>query len=574
MSTDSNKIPSVLVGRVLTVDASDTEAQAVAFKGGRVAAVGDRSIATSGESAGHEVLDFGERPVLPGFIDPHAHVEVGCRARSMMVDCRAPRCAGISDVLDALRDSLDRADESGWLVGQANLFLDQKLTDGRMPTRHDLDKVSRKGPIALRAGGHLSVLNSRAFELSPQVLDYVGRAGMTGGAVVELDSAGEPTGVIAELDNALDLPEPNRDELQTAIEEGTRELFTAYGVTSIGEISETLDGLHSMDALLRAGTLSTRMSIYLWAPGTLSIKEACRWERHLEIFSDRDWFDVRGLKLFADGGYSARNAATRGTYLRKHALRPGSRGKVNLNRRQIALALGRAREAGLQLAVHANGERAQAVVCAGIEAQGPTNGDLPVRLEHAGNLVTSSETTDAWRRAGIIPVPQATFLYNFGGFLPVYLGEHGSHGRFPFRSLTADGWQLPLSSDITLGAEERQTNPLFGIWCAMERRSFKGDLVEPHEAVGFDEALRMYTINGAAALGVEADRGSLEPGKLGDAVVLERDPRSVPASELPDIKVDYVFVGGELAYRRDGARPPATHQDHEEERSDGNTTPR
>jgi predicted amidohydrolase YtcJ len=295
----------------------------------------------------------------------------------------------------------------------------------------------------------------------------------------------------------------------------------------------------------------------------MSIPEACQWERHLDISSGSDWFDVRGLKLFADGGYSARNAATRGTYVKEHALRPGSRGKVNLDRRQIALALGRAREAGLQLAVHANGERAQAVACAGIEAHGRGDADLPVRIEHAGNLVTSPETTDAWRRAGIEPIPQATFLYNFGGFLPVYLGRHGDTGRFPFRSLLAEGWKPPLSSDITLGAEERQTNPLFGIWCAMERRSFSGALVEPEQAIGFAEALRMHTLNGARVLGTEADRGSLEPGKLADAVVLERDPRSVPASELPDIRVDYVYVGGELAYRRDGARPPATGLNNE-----------
>jgi predicted amidohydrolase YtcJ len=557
MPTHTDIPPSVLLGRVLTVDPSDTEARAVAFDGGRVAAVGGRGLADERAGAGDQLLDFGDRPVLPGFVDPHAHVEVGCRARAMMVDCRAPRCAGIPDVLDALRDDLDRAD-GGWLVGQANLFLDQKLEEKRLPTREELDSVSRKVPIVIRAGGHLSILNSPAFERSPHLLDYVGRSGMTGGAVVEVDGSGQPTGVIAELDGALDLPQPTPAELRAALEGGVRELFTAYGVTSIGEISETLDGLHGMDELIAAGKLATRLSVYLWAPGTMSVSEACRWEDHLRISSGRDWFDVRGLKLFADGGYSARNAATRGTYLKKYALRPGSKGKVNIDRRQIGLALGRARAAGLQLAVHANGERAQAVVCAGVEAHGPIDGHLPVRIEHAGNLVTSPETTEAWRRAGIEPIPQATFLYNFGGFLPVYLGRHGETGRFPFRTLLADGWQLPLSSDITLGAEERQTNPLFGIWCAMERRSFSGDLVEPAEAIGFSDALRMHTLHGARVLGVDAERGSLEPGKVADAVVLERDPRGVPASELPDIRVDYVFAGGKLAYRRKGARPPAT----------------
>jgi predicted amidohydrolase YtcJ len=200
-----------------------------------------------------------------------------------------------------------------------------------------------------------------------------------------------------------------------------------------------------------------------------------------------------------------------------------------------------------------------------VESLGAPDRELPVRIEHAGNMVTSPETTDAWRRAGIEPVPQAVFLYNFGGFLPVYLGRHGTRGRFPFRSLLADGWRLPLSSDITLGAEERQTNPLFGMWCAIERRSFSGDPVEPEQAVSFADALRMHTINGARVLGVEAERGSLEPGKVADAVVLERDPRAVPASALPDIRVDYVYVGGELAYRREGARPPETGPHHEGE---------
>jgi predicted amidohydrolase YtcJ len=552
MPAASSHPPAVLLGRVLTVDRANAEAQAVAISAGRIAAVGDRSIAASRQ--GDAVLDFGERPILPGFIDPHVHVEVSCRVRAMMVDCRAPRCASVADILDTLRDNLGRADERGVLEGQANLFLDQKLVDGRLPNRHDLDRVSRTVPIVIRAGGHVSIVNSRALELS-SVLDYVGRAGMTGGAVVELDEHGEPTGVVAEVDKALHIPEPSRESLKQALADGMHALFTRFGVTTVGEISESLEGLRCMDELIGEGTLHQRVSAFLWAPGTMSIDEACDWRSHLDPASPADRFAVRGLKLFADGGYSARNAATRGAYVCAHALRPGSRGKVNLDRRQLAAALVKARAAGLQLAVHANGERAQDVVCAAVEAAGGPGEGLPVRIEHAGNLVTSSETTRLWRKAGILPVPQAVFLYNFGGFLPVYLGRHGTRGRFPFRSLLAEGWELPVSSDLTMGGEERQTEPLFGMWCAMERRSFTGEPVEPEEAVGFDDALRMHTINGARVLGVGDERGSLEAGKVADAVVLDRDPRTVPASELPDIEIDFVFSGGQLVHRREGARP-------------------
>jgi predicted amidohydrolase YtcJ len=545
---------AVLLGRVLTADRAGTEARAVAVAGERISAVGDRSVADARRAAGDAVLDFGDRAIVPGFIDPHVHVEVSCRVRAMMVDCRAPRCGSVEDILDALRDGLWRAEERGVLEGQANLFLDQKLSDRRLPTRHDLDRVSRTVPIVIRAGGHVSIVNTRALELS-SVLDYVGRAGMTGGAVVEFDEHGEPTGVVAEVDKALHIPEPSRGRRKEARADGVDARFTPFGVTSVGEISETLEGLRCMDELIGEGVVAQRVSAFLWAPGTMSVDEACDWRSHLDPASPADRFEVRGLKLFADGGYSARNAATRGAYVCPHALRPGSRGRVNLNRRQLASALRKARAAGLQLAVHANGERAQDVVCAAIAAAGGPDGGLPVRIEHAGNLVTSPETTEQWRAGGIVPVPQAVFLYNFGGFLPVYLGDHGTRGRFPFRSLIADGWDLGVSSDLTMGGEEHQTEPLFSMWCAMERRSFSGDLVEPEEAVGFDDALRMHTINAARVLGVERDRGSLEPGKLADAVVLERDPRSVAAAELPQTKVDFVFRGGRLVHRRDGARP-------------------
>src|SRR5262249_45673357 len=123
----------------------------------------------------------------------------------------------------------------GWLVAQGNLFLDQKLQDGRLPTREELDSVSTDVAIALRAGGHTTVLNSRAFALS-NVLEYAGRPGMMGAAVVETDETGRPSGVISELDAVLPLPEPDHNEFRRAVAEGTHALFTAFGVTSVGEI--------------------------------------------------------------------------------------------------------------------------------------------------------------------------------------------------------------------------------------------------------------------------------------------------------------------------------------------------
>ncbi|MEA2376210.1 MAG: hypothetical protein QOD13_117 [Thermoleophilaceae bacterium] len=541
-----------LAGRVQTMaDGATGVAGAVSWRDGRIDQVGT--------IAGDGVADFGERTILPGFVDPHAHVEIGGRALASMVDCRAPRCRVVDDVLQALRDGMDMSERTGgWLIGQANLFLDQKLEDKRFPTKDDLDKVSKDVPIVLRAGGHRSVLNSAAFERAGLSASRDGESGLMGSAVVELDDRGEPTGVVAEIDKSLPIPEMDEGQFRAALQEGVTELFTRYGVTSIGEITETRLGVRTMDELCSDGRIAARISALLWAPGTFSLDEACEWERHLDLRSPQDRYQVRGVKLFADGGYSARNAATRRPYLARYAVRPGSRGRVNLSSRQVAAALRKTREAGLQLAVHANGERAQDAVCNGVlAAGGPFDDAPPTRVEHAGNLLTDPAALDLWERAGIVPMPQAVFLYNFGDFFPVYLGGHGDHGRFHFRTLLDRGWRLNSSSDLHLGAEEEQTNPLFGVWCATKRESFLGDIIEPEQRVTRDEALAMHTRHAAEALGVGDERGTLEPGKLADVVVLDRDLEPVSDDDLRKVKVDYVFLGGELVYERPGAKPPS-----------------
>jgi predicted amidohydrolase YtcJ len=535
---------TTLRGRVLPRPGEPQELDAVHIAGERIAAA---------KSDGGRVLDFGGRTVLPGFIDPHVHSEHLARA-DHMADCRAPNCASVDDVLQALSDNLDKA-RDGWLVGMGNLFLDQKLADGRLPSREELDSVSKDLCIALRAGGHTSVLNSKAFEIS-DVVRYAGKEGMMGSAVIETGPDGNPSGTISELDAALPIPPLDEGEVKRAIRRVHTELFRNLGVTSLGEISESIVGMHAMDSLFRAGETHTRTSLYLWTPATMSIDDACRWQDILSFESPKDRLVVQGLKVFADGGYSARNAATLTPYREPYAVCAGSCGHLNLDSEAVAVVARRAEEAGLQLAVHANGERAQHAACDGIrEHQGGDGTIPPTRVEHAGNLVTTQDTIDHWRQASILPAPNPAFLYVFGDVFSQYLGPPATTGRFPFRRLLDDGWRISGGSDIGMGCDPRQTNPMFGIWCCVHREGFEGGLIEPDQRISVDEALRMFTLNGAHALGVEDERGSLEPGKLADVIVLDRDPREVESSELLDVNVDYVFVGGELVHERPGAEP-------------------
>ncbi|MGE2834044.1 amidohydrolase [Mycobacterium sp. SMC-4] len=519
----------------------------VLVKDGRIEAVLPAAALDAATPQDARVVDLGHRTLMPGFVDPHAHAEVAAKAVYEMADVRAPGCPNIAAVLDALRSQRDRA-RDGWLVAQANLFFDQKLEDRRFPTRDELDSVSTDLAIVIRAGGHLSILNSKAMELSGideqyRAVDY----SVTGKPSVQRDAAGRPTGVVTEMDKLLPLPKLNPDEIRVAVERGIAELFTANGVTTIGEISDTVDGgLRVYDDAIAAGRMAARIHVYLWTPGTVSLEEACDHRQWAQLRSDPSRLSIVGVKAFADGGYSAARAAL----TRPYAHDGGHNcGEVALSTEQIVELARRTQAAGLQLAVHANGDRAQLEVCHALAAVERAADGPRIRVEHAGNFVPDYETlSSAWTKAGIVPVPQPVFIYNFAEFLPEYVGDYSRERQFPLRRMIADSWPVSGSSDVWVGSEIGQTNPFLSIASAVNRRTFHDQPLGPDEGVSVYQALRMHTVGGAYALGEETTRGTLEPGKLADLVAVDRNP--LETANLLDVQVDEVYLGGEHVHSR------------------------
>lgn len=539
-------LTAIRAGTVLTLTGEEFDGPGgVLVKDGRIEAV--LPAAQLDSVTADSTVDLGSRTLLPGFVDPHAHAEVACKATFEMADVRAPGCVDVAAVLDALSSQRDRA-RDGWLVAQANLFFDQKLADRRFPTRDELDSVSTDLAIVIRAGGHLSILNSRALELSGinehyEAVDY----SVTGKPSVQRDASGRPTGVVTEMDKLLPLPRLTADEARTAVERGIAELFTAYGVTTIGEISESIEyGLRYYDDAIAAGRMAARIHLYLWTPGTVSLEQACTYREWAQLRSDPTRLSITGVKAFADGGYSAARAA-----LTKPYAHDGGHncGEVALSTEQIVELARRTQEAGLQLAVHANGDRAQLDVCAALAAV-PRRSDGPrIRIEHAGNFVPDyTQLSQAWKDAGIVPVPQPVFIYNFAQFVPSYVGDYSRDKQFPLRRMLTDGWPISGSSDVWVGSEIGQTNPFLSIASAVRRRTFGGHALPPDEGVSVYEALRMHTRGGAYALGEEHSRGTLEPGKFADLVALDRNPLTAP--DLLSVNADEVFLAGAHVYSR------------------------
>lgn len=496
-------------------------------------------------------IDLGDRTLMPGFVDPHAHAEVAAKASYAMVDVRAPGCPTVAAVLDRLRTNLHRT-RCGWLVAQANLFFDQKLRDRRFPTREELDAVSADVAIAIRAGGHLSILNSRALSLAGideryRAVDY----SMTGKPLVHHDAEGAPTGVVTEMDKLLPLPQLDTQAAQTAIETEIPTLFTANGVTTIGEISESLEGLLAYDAAIASGRIAARIHVYLWTPGTVTLERACRHREWAKLASRPTLLKIQGVKAFADGGYSAARAALTRPYVHGDG---HNCGEVALSAEEIRELAEHTQKAGLQLAIHANGDRAQLEVCQALAAVPRKGTGAPrIRIEHAGNFVPDyARLSGAWRTACIVPVPQPVFIYNFAEFIPGYVGEYARDRQFPLRRMIDDGWPVSGSSDVWVGSETGQTNPFLSITSAVNRRTFHQHTLDTDQRVSVYEALRMHTFGGAYALGEENTRGTLEPGKFADVIALDRNPLSVGTDELLDITVEDVFISGSLVHSKVG----------------------
>jgi len=516
-------------------------------RGDRIIRLIRRSEAAAHTGPNTRVLDLGKRPLLPGFVDAHAHTEVVSSVSYGSLDCRAPECSSISDLSDVFLSGIKSRRKGEWVVGQANLFFEKKLKEGRLPTRSELDRLSTDHPIALRAGGHVTVLNSKALEVSGIDRNFVEPThSITGIPEVERDADGNPTGVVKEMDSLLPLPKIEASELKAALLHGFETYFTRYGVTCVGEFSNTVAGIESMGALATAGNLPLSLRVYIWSPGTLEVAQACKWQDHIELGAPESLVRIQGIKLFSDGGFTAKNAAMNCCYVGSDTWR----GEIAFPKYFLRKAYESTQAAGLQLAVHANGDRAQEWVCGIIsELGGGSSGRTRTRIEHAGNLLPTPRTSEYWAKAGIFPVPQAPFIYASAEFFPDYMGEYGSRGRFPFKTLMRDGWRLGGSSDVYIGSEREATNPLFNIWCCMKRESYSGQLIDPHEALSFEEALQMHTLDAAASMGEDDVRGSLAPGKYADIIALDLDPLSVPVDAIRKLSVDFVMSLGRVIRR-------------------------
>lgn len=509
-------------GRILTMDAGGRRAGGLAARDGRIVAVGDADEILAGLPGDAEVIELGGRVVLPGFVDAHCHLELSATHLAFAVGCFVPPHRSLADICVALADRARETPAGEWIVGRANFSLERWVEEDRPLVRHDLDEAVPDHPAVVLSGLHVCTLNTRALE----VTGLLAGAPLPPGASIELAS-----GRATELWDWLPLPSYGREEVAAAVRDLGGRLFRSRGVTSIGEIPFTADGIHAFQELRRRGELPARLRLWYHVPRLASVETL--ESLGLESGFGDEWLAVGGVKLFVDGaGVDAVGQPV-----------------VDLKWTQDELneVVWRAHAAGLQLWLHvAPTHRAATMALDAIElalARLP-RADHRHRIEHIGDMKPDLQLLARVRELGVIPVATPQFVYSYGDADP-----EGSCA--PLRTLHELGFRVPGNSDCT-GTQPEAANPFHGIWCALAHQARSGAIVAGDETIELEAALRMFTADAAHGCHMD-DRGVLEPGSLADLVVLGRDPFETPLDELAELPVDMTVIGGDVVWEASGA---------------------
>ncbi len=529
----------IMGAEVHTMNPRAPHVGALAARGGRIVALGTEAELEPLRGAATTVIDARGATVLPGLIDAHGHFGHVARSMATAVDCRTPPVRSIVDILARAGERAQAVPPGTWILLQGTTFQDELLAERRFPTPQELSDVSSDRPIVYRSSIHNVVANRCAMELAGIDRDTPEPAG----ARIERDSVGEPTGVLAEMFDRFPIPEPTDGELARSIANVAWSHYLANGVTSIQEIWDSAQVMRLLGGAVSEGEIPLRVRGFGWVPLAGSLEEVASGAI-ADVPLTADWFEGGGVKLFVDGGTSSHTAAFYEEYLDA----PGKRGALTYELGELTDCIRDSFAAGAQVALHAAGDLAQDIALAAFELAGASAGDgRRSRIEHGANTAWSARRTAWCKRAGVLPVPNLGFIYNYGEFWPRALGEQRSHECVPLRTLLAEGFEVPGTSDTT-GGDPRLLNPFHNMWCALTRTTFTGRTIDPDQRIDREQALAMYTRFAAQAGFWEDSRGTLEVSKLADIVVLGQAIEEVSDQDFAELSVAHTIVDGKLVY--------------------------
>jgi predicted amidohydrolase YtcJ len=530
--TSSSAADLVVFGRIWTGDSSRPWAQALAAVGDTVTAVGDSTRIVSAIGPKTRMLSNGKALVVPGFMDGHVHfLSGGFQLASVdLRDADSP-----AEFIRRLQRYAANLKPGEWILGGD--WDHERWPGSPLPDRSWIDSVTLRNPVFVsRLDGHMALANSAALKLAG--LTRASRD-IPGGTIVRR-SDGEPTGILKdEAQNPVyaAVPTPSSTQCDSAL---ARALAWAasHGVTAVADVSVPW---YEVAALKRAHanhSLTTRVAVFVPLEFWRQLADTVR----AQGVGD-DWLRVAGVKGYVDGSLGSTTALFYEPY--KDA--PGTKGLMVTPEDSLRSRIGAADSAGLQVAVHAIGERANGLLLEIYDSVAKAHGprDRRFRIEHAQHL--RRQDIGRLARSGVIASMQPYHAIDDGRWAEKRIGPERIKTTYAFRSLLNARAHLAFGSDWTVAP----LDPVLGIYAAVTRRTLDDKHPEgwvPQEKITVEEALRAYTAGNAYGVFAEKKRGRLAPGSKADLVLLDRDLTTIPPESIDRVTVRNTIVGGRVVF--------------------------
>lgn len=540
-------------GRVHTMDAHDTVAQAVAVRDGKIVAVGTTAAVERLAGPAAQVIDLDGRTVLPGLTDCHVHLASDSGRAVESIECRDLYDASIDSVEALLTRIVQWAQSTPpgeWIVARGSPLADFRLHERRLPTKEELDYAAPRNPMYISFGAHVIIANTLALRACGVTRDT---PSPQGGTVVKDPVTGEPTGELRERaqflvkrrDSAVD-PETLAERIAVELEKCSHR-----GVTCIHDIVVTKEEVQAYQLLARAGRLPVRVHLLIRVIESNFNKHSL-YDLGIVHGLGSEWLQIGGIKMSIDGGFTGKNAA----FSEPIAGDDGHHeGLIRIKQDELDETVALYHTLGMRICTHAIGDIALDMALDAYEKALLTcpRQDHRHRVEHMGNWMMTPERVARAQRLGILPIANPPFLFFLGDPMVEMLQRRATEQGFPFRTLWDAGFPLSFGSD---SPGYYPVDPLRDLGTAVAHQTRSGQKITPGEALTIREALRSQTINAAYTGFQEQKCGSIEVGKLADMIVLGDDPLTFAPERFQELPVDITIAGGKVVHTG-AARFPA-----------------
>jgi predicted amidohydrolase YtcJ len=483
-----------------------------------------------------KIIDAKGKTVIPGFIDSHAHfILMGLK---VLTELDLSMTRSISEVVEKVKAKLTGLPKGTWLKGHG--WDESNWVEKRYPTKKDIDPISPDHPVVLTPFyWHTITVNSKALELAK--IDVDEQTPDPPGGKIDRDSTGEATGILKEeAMKLIDKAQPPLTEALTlrTIQKAC-EITLNWGCTSIHELTSTTSDLSTYQTAFEKGLLKVRAYVL---PATRYNENLLDGLNVLGIRTrfGNDFFRLGSVKIWFDGAMGSHTAV----FSEPYADDPTTRGFYTISPEELNRTVMRAHKLGMQVAIHAIGDKAIEEALDAIETalEEDPRKDHRHRIEHCE--VIKEDQIRRMKRLGVIAAVQPNFVGEWqhpGGMYEQRLGVERLKLCNPFRKLLDEGIIVTFGTDCGY-CPPFPFNPLYGLWSAVCHP------IEEHR-ITLEEAVMCYTLNGAYASFEEDIKGSIEPGKLADIAILSEDLTAIPAERIKDVKADLTMVAGKIHWR-------------------------